>query len=189
MEDMHGSSTSSSFLEEMQVDFQMGKAGGICGRKGGGELAYLAALGEIVIYSSIGFVQCEDGVMTIIEIVEEQSQDQTRSYRAMGGDQQATGATPGQALDTLDRMLTVQGDTGGGEMLVIVQRFRPDSFFTSQQQARLQELVQRFHDAGDDRHALSPEEQQELEQLVDAEWQAAIQRGSALLSQTPDSTL
>ncbi len=60
--------------------------------------------------------------MTIIEIVEEQSQDQTRSYRAIGGDQQATGATPGQALDMLDQMLTVQGDAAEGQMLVIVQR-------------------------------------------------------------------
>jgi hypothetical protein len=172
----------------MQVDFQMERDGAICWGRGGGELAYLAALGEIVIYSCISVMLCEDGVMTIIEIVEEQSQDQTRSYRAIGGDQQATGSTPGQALDTLDRMLAVQGDTGEGEMLVVVQRFRPDSFFTAQQQARLQELVQRFHDAGDDRHALSPEEQQELEQLVDAEWQAAIERGSALLSQSSDST-
>jgi hypothetical protein len=61
MEDVHGSSTSSSFLGEMQVDFQMERDGAICYGRGGGELAYLAALGEIVIYSCISVVLCEDG--------------------------------------------------------------------------------------------------------------------------------
>ena len=62
-----------------------------------------------------------------------------------------------------------------------MQRFRPDAFFTAEQQARLQELVSRLHDAGDTGQDLSPEEKQELEDLVDAEWQAAIERGAAIL--------
>jgi len=31
--------------------------------------------------------------------------------------------------------------------------------------------------------ALAPDEKQELERLVDAEWQAAIERGAAILKQ------
>ena len=45
----------------------------------------------------------------------------------------------------------------------------------------------RFHAACDTGHDLSPEEKQELERLVDAEWQAAIERGAAILRQVPRS--
>ena len=69
----------------------------------------------------------------------------------------------------------------------IVQRFRPDDFFTAAQQARLQELMSRFHDAYDTGQDLAPEEKQELACLVDDEWQAAIERGAAILRQVPRS--
>jgi len=46
-----------------------------------------------------------------IEIIREQSNAQQEpAYRAIGSNRQAVGPTPGQALDTLERMLaTVRG--------------------------------------------------------------------------------
>jgi len=126
-------------------------------------------------------------VITTIEIVREQQDTQETVYRAIRGDQQTASTTPGQALDTLERMLAVQGKGEDEGTLIIVQRFRPDAFFTAEQQTRLQELMSRFHDACDTGQDLSPEEKQELEQLVGAEWQAAIERGAAILRQTPRS--
>jgi translation initiation factor 2 beta subunit (eIF-2beta)/eIF-5 len=120
-------------------------------------------------------------MITTIEIVQEQGDTQQPVYRAIRGDRQAAGTTPGQALDTLERMLAMQGGVEKEGTLVIVQRFRPDAFFTAKQQARLQELMSRFHEACNTGQDLSPEEKQELERLVDAEWRAAVERGSAIL--------
>jgi hypothetical protein len=62
-----------------------------------------------------------------------------------------------------------------------MQRSYPDPFFTEQQQAKLQELMACFHEVGNDIDALSLDERQELEELVDAELQAATERSAALL--------
>ena len=113
-------------------------------------------------------------MITAIEIIREQQDAQQTVYRAIKGDQQATSTTPGRALDTLERMLAVQGKEEDEGTLIIVQRFRPDAFFTAEQQTRLQELMSHFHAARDTGQDLSPAEKQELEQLVDAEWQAAL---------------
>lgn len=118
-----------------------------------------------------------------IEIYREQTETQQPVYRAIGGDRQAVGPTPGQALDTLERMLATSGDGDGEGTLVVVQRFRPDAFFTAEQQVRLKELMERLHEACAAGQDLSPEEKEELEHLVDAEWQAAIERGAAILEQ------
>jgi len=126
-------------------------------------------------------------VITTIEILQEQGDARPMVYRASRGNQQAAGETPGQALDTLERLPAVQEREEATGMLIIVQRFRPDAFFTAAQQARLQELMSRFHDACDTGQDLSPEEKQELERLVDAEWQAAIERGAAILRQVQRS--
>lgn len=120
-------------------------------------------------------------MLDTIEIVREQRDAQQTLYRAIRGEQQAAGATPGQALDILERMLAVRGKEGGTGTLIIVQRFRPDAFFTAEQQARLQVLMSRFQAAGETGQELDPKEKQELERLVDAEWQAAIERGKAIL--------
>lgn len=126
-------------------------------------------------------------MITTIEIIQEQKDAQQTVYRAIRGDQQAASTTSGRALDTLERMLGVQGKATDEGILIIVQRFRPDAFFTAEWQKRLQELMSRFHDACDTGQDLSPEEKQELELLVDAEWQAAIERGAAILRQVPRS--
>lgn len=125
--------------------------------------------------------------ITAIEIVREQTDAQQPVYRAIRGNRQAVGSTPGQALDTLERMLIAPGAEEEGT-LVIVQRFRPDEFFTAQQQARLQELMDRLHEVQAAGQDLPPDEKEELERLIDAEWQAAIERGTAILSQVERST-
>jgi hypothetical protein len=47
----------------------------------------------------------------------------------------------------------------------------------------LQELVEHFHTASAAGQELSSDEKRELEDLVDTEWQAAIDRATAILRQ------
>jgi len=126
-------------------------------------------------------------VITTIEIIQERKDAQQTIYRVIKGEQQAASTTPGRALDTLERILAVQGKETDEGTLIVIQRFRPDAFFTAEQQARLQELMSRLHDACDTGQDLSPEEKQKLEGLVDVEWQADIERGAALLRQVTRS--
>jgi hypothetical protein len=119
--------------------------------------------------------------MSTIEIIQEPSNTSNAVYRARCFDWQATGATPGEALDAVERLVAASGEDGNGTF-VIVQRFRPDAFFTGEQQSRLQELMERFHSATALGTAPAIEERNELEALVDAEWQAAIDRATAILN-------
>jgi hypothetical protein len=125
--------------------------------------------------------------MTTIEIVQEQPAAKPPVYRAIHGQQQATGATPGQALDSLERALAVQQSGLTEGTTIIIQRFQPDTFFTASQQHRLQELMDRFHAASAAGQELALDEKQELEQLVDAEWQTAIERSSMILNARPEA--
>lgn len=101
--------------------------------------------------------------MTTITILPEKSD----SYRAVAGDKESTGRTAGEALDALTSQLE---DEESGT-LVIVQNYKPDQFFNAAQQERLTELMQ-LHKAD----KLSPEEENELESLVEAELNGAQQR-------------
>ncbi len=121
--------------------------------------------------------------MTTIEIIPEVTTEQS-IYRAICGEQQATGSTPGQALDKIEQVLFTQRDEPSSETLVIVQRFRPDNLFTAQQQERLQELMEQFHQAVEVGESLSTQKQQELESLVEAELKATIERSARVLHQT-----
>ncbi|MBD1804694.1 hypothetical protein H6F98_04300 [Microcoleus sp. FACHB-SPT15] len=67
---------------------------------------------------------------------------------------------------------------------MIVQRFLPDDLFPAQQQARLRELMERLHEAVAIGEALAPQVQQELEELVEAELKATIERSARILKQT-----
>jgi hypothetical protein len=118
--------------------------------------------------------------MSTIEIIQEPSNTSNAVYRARCLDWQATGATPGAALDAVERLVAA-GNKDGNGTVVIVQRFRPDAFFTKSQQTRLQELMERYHASRATRQELALEERQELETLVDAEWQAAIDRANSIL--------
>ena len=121
--------------------------------------------------------------MTTIEILPEITSEQT-IYRAISGQQQATGATPGQALDQIEQVLSAQEETPRGETLVILQRFRPDNLFSAQQQARLEELMEQFHQSVDTNESLPRQTKQELEKLVEDEWLASIERSTRILEQT-----
>lgn len=87
------------------------------------------------------------------------------SYRALSGDKESTGRTPGQALDALRSQLTEEEEDG---TLVILQSHKPDRFFGAAQQERLAELM-RLRDAGE----LTAEDEGELERLVEAELHGA----------------
>lgn len=56
--------------------------------------------------------------------------------------------------------------------------FRPDSFFTAEQQKRLSELMQRWRNARDRGDPWTEADQQELEALIDAEVMAAGRRAA-----------
>jgi len=121
--------------------------------------------------------------MSTIEIIQEQSNTDSAIYRARYRDWQTVGATPGTALDAMERLVAAGNENGDGTV-VIVQRFRPDAFFTGKQQQRLQELMERFHAAMALGKELAVAERLELETLVDAEWQAAIGRAAEILQAT-----
>jgi hypothetical protein len=105
--------------------------------------------------------------MTNVLILPEESD----SYRALSGDKQSTGRTPGQALDALRSQLTE--DEAG--TLVIVQGHKPDRFFNMAQQERLDELM-RLRERGE----LSAEDEIELESLIEVELLGAQVRAEAL---------
>ncbi len=114
--------------------------------------------------------------MTTIAIVPDNPGTQPTNYRAIAGDRQSVGRTAGEALDAL----TAQLDESEKGTLVVVQHLRPDQFFTAEQQDRLRELMARWRAARDAQTSLPPEEQAELDALVEAELRAATARAAAL---------
>ncbi|MBT9315289.1 hypothetical protein [Leptothoe spongobia] len=117
--------------------------------------------------------------MTTVAILPIADTTGSKSYRAISGDKSSIGATAGQALDALTAQL---GETEFSALLVI-QSFRPDSFFSVDQQKRLSELMDLWRVARDSGQALPPEQQTELDALVEAELHAATAR-AATLTQT-----
>jgi len=59
---------------------------------------------------------------------------------------------------------------------VLIQSFQPDSFFGAKQQKRLSELMDLWRLARDQDQELPENQQQELDQLVEAELRAATAR-------------
>ena len=114
--------------------------------------------------------------MTKVAILAEPSGNGT-TYRAIGGQKQSSGATPGQAFDALAAQLP-KDETG---TMVIVQQLRPDQYFTASQQARLDELMTRWRAARDNGASLASDVQAELDSLIETEVQAAGTRAAALL--------
>ena len=117
--------------------------------------------------------------MTTISIVPESPSAPNAKYRAIAGNRQSLGNTPGEALDAISSQLTEQ-DAG---TLFVIQQMQPDRFFDRTQQMRLSELMQRWRSARDSGTAFSPQEQTELDQLARAELDATSKRASALLSE------
>src|SRR5438105_4835540 len=116
--------------------------------------------------------------MTKVAILPEPSAKGDIAYRAVAGAYQAVAKTVGGALDALAAQLPAE-ESG---TLVVVQNHRPDQFFNAQQQRRLEELMQRWRSARDSGKSLSPSEQTELNDLVDAEVQASGERAAAALA-------
>jgi hypothetical protein len=120
-------------------------------------------------------------LMTTIAIVPDDPKSSPLRYRAVAGERQSVGATPGQAVDAL----TAQLGEAQGATLIVVQTMHPDAFFNTEQQQRLTELMGRWRAARDAGSTLPPDEQTELDALIEAELRAAALRSSALIHQLP----
>ena len=120
--------------------------------------------------------------MKTITIVPEINEQKT-IYRALCGQQQAIGTTPGQALDEIDQILLGENNSLNDQSLVILQRFHPDNIFTLEQQTQMQKLMENLHNSMAKGEKLSDKEQQELEQLIELELAATIERGNKIIEQ------
>src|SRR5437016_3277886 len=103
--------------------------------------------------------------MTRVTILPESPGSPDTKFRAVARQAESVGDTPGAALDALAKQL----DESERGTMIVVQGQQPDRFFTAAQQQRLGELMNRWRAARDAREALPPEQQAELEALVDAE--------------------
>ena len=113
--------------------------------------------------------------MTTVAILPVSDASGERRYRAIAGDKQSTGKTAGEALDAL----TAQLEGSEFSTLLIIQSFRPDWFFSTEQQQRLSDLMNLWRTARDEGQTLPPEQQAELDSLVEAELKAATARTAA----------
>lgn len=75
--------------------------------------------------------------MTTVAILPISDTNGRKLYRAVAGDKQSIGKTPGEALDAL----TAQLECDEFSTLLIIQSFRPDWFFSAKQQQFLSELI------------------------------------------------
>jgi hypothetical protein len=117
--------------------------------------------------------------MTTVEIVSASDISGEKSYRAIAGDKSSVGKTAGQALDALATQL---GETEFSALLVI-QNFRPDSFFSAQQQERLSELMHLWRIVKDEGNTLPSDQQAELDSLAEDKLRAATARTAAFIQQ------
>ncbi|MFQ4146012.1 hypothetical protein [Chlorogloeopsis sp. ULAP02] len=117
--------------------------------------------------------------MTTVSILPISDANGERIYRAIAGDKQSTGRTAGEALDALTAQL--EGDEFNA--LLVIQNFCPDWFFSVEQQKRLSELMNLWRSARDQGQTLPPEQQIELDSLVEVELKAATARTAILLQQ------
>lgn len=119
-----------------------------------------------------------------------------KDYRARAGNKRAFGDTAGEAWDTLVRQLSENEDdtlvvieygvhVGDGwypsedNPHIIVKRNKPDRYFTQQQRERLSALMEKLNAAREGGVKPTPAEMRELEELVEAELQGAMERAKA----------
>ena len=117
--------------------------------------------------------------MTTIAIVPEYAGAGGTTWRAVAGEKESTGRTAGEALDALTTQMSEQETSA----LVIVQRLRPDRFFTADQRQRLEALMARWRTGREESNVLLASEQIELEALVEAELVGATRRAEAVLDE------
>ena len=120
-------------------------------------------------------------MLQTIGIFQESGTRNKKRYRAVKGQQQAEGKTPGQALDSLEKLMTSKQKDASS--LIILQRFQPDTLFSQSQIEQLQALMTQFQNSIQSDGAFTPEERAELEELIEAEWIAAVARGATILAQ------
>ena len=120
----------------------------------------------------------------------------TLAYRAQTDDKEAFGNTVGEALDKIIQQLSENEDNtlvvikpgvhvgtlwlpseDGAQ--VIVKSNKPDRFFTQAQHKRLAELTEKLRVAREGGAKPTLEEMRELEELVEAELQGAMERAKA----------
>ena len=114
--------------------------------------------------------------MTKVAVYHESADPESMPYRAVAGRNLAMGRTAGEALDALASQLSQED----ADTLVIVRNMSPDRFFSAEQRRRLEELMTLRREAIAGNSLLTAQEEAELEQLVDAEVQAATERATAL---------
>jgi hypothetical protein len=117
--------------------------------------------------------------MTTLAILPISDVNGEKSYRAIAGGKHSVGKTAEQALDAL----TAQLDEIEFSTLLVIQSFRPDPFFSTEQQERLSELMSLWRLSRDQERELPSEQQAELNRLVEIELQAATVRTAALIQQ------
>lgn len=100
-----------------------------------------------------------------------------KRFRAVAGEKESFGNTMGEALDALTERL----DEPRNDAVVWVHDFRPDEFFTAAQQKRMSELMQKLRAAQNGDDVISPDEQAELEELVNAELEASVRRAETMV--------
>ena len=133
------------------------------------------------ISKAVQYLQCLATFpdMTAITILPEKIGAEETTYHAVAGERESVGRSAGEALDALTSQLS--DDEAG--MLVVIQRLRPDRFFTAGQQQRLDELMSRWRTARDAGGSLAQDEQVELQSLVDAELEASRRRAEATVQE------
>lgn len=97
-------------------------------------------------------------------------------YRGVAGDKYSEGSTVGEALDALKAQLPEDEPS----VVVVVQSLRPDQFFDAAQQRRLAELMGDKSAALHQGKPLGPQEQTELDALIEAELSASANRAAIL---------
>jgi hypothetical protein len=117
--------------------------------------------------------------MTKVAILPQVTPNGDVSFHAFSGEKHGVGRTAGEALDTLTSLLPDEQNA----TLVIVQCFRPDSFFSKAQQQRLGELMDQWRAARDSGNTLPPQEESELRALVDQELGAATHRAAGMIKE------
>ena len=119
--------------------------------------------------------------MTTISVFPDTTGSPVRLYRAVAGEREAVGPTVGDALKAVtDQMGDPQETT-----VIIVQPMQPDRFFNADQVRRLRELMTKWRVALNSGARLPPDEQAELDSLVQAELDGMVERTKALAGQAP----
>lgn len=118
--------------------------------------------------------------MSTVSVASEANGSATTIYRARARGKEAYGDTVGQAIDRLPSDVA----EGEGPLVVVVQSFRGDRFFTAEQQKRLIELREKANLAHESGGGLPQAEQAELDALIDAELRGATERSVEILRQS-----